>query len=164
MSEIVSGISQLVDTTITQACQLTATVLDKILDGFVKDIPRHLAEAMVALPTNSTSLEDNLRPVVDLLNPVIEYVHKNPWILIPLVVPALKAWLLIIGIEAAGIAAGKKLPPLQRTLSKFGNCLESIATTIESPIGNTSDDTLFEFLATNGAASFARTALVRGPR
>jgi len=113
MSEILSEISQLVDTTITQACQLTATVLDEILDGFVGDIPQHLTEAMVALPTNSTSLEENLGPVVDLLNPVIEYVHKQPWILVPLVVPVLKAWLLIIGIQAAGFAAGKKLPPLR---------------------------------------------------
>ena len=56
MSEVVSGIPQLVDTTIIQACQLTATVLDKILDGFVKDIHPHLAEATVALPTNSTSV------------------------------------------------------------------------------------------------------------
>jgi len=118
MSNIGSGISQLVGSTITQTCQLTATELDKILDGFVKDIPQHLAAAIVALPTNSTSLDENLDPVVDLLNPVIEYVHKNPWILIPLVVPTLNGWLFIIGIEAAAISAGKEFPLLPQTSRK----------------------------------------------
>ena len=48
-----------------------------------------------------------LQPALEFLKPAIDYVVKNPWVLLPIMLPLLDAWLVLLGFEAGGIAAGR---------------------------------------------------------
>ncbi|KAA8913480.1 hypothetical protein FN846DRAFT_99110 [Sphaerosporella brunnea] len=89
---------------------------------------------------NSTSLKEMLEPALKLLLPMIDWTVRNPWILLPLLIPAFDAWLVLIGFEAGGVVAG------------------SMAAALQSYIGNVPKGSLFAFLQSNGAGGFARTA------
>jgi len=104
-----SGMSQLAQQPIRQ---ISPPELEQLLNTFVEDISRNVAGVIATLPAanNITSLDDILGPALELLGPVIKYIQENPWVLMPLLIPALEAWLTIIGFEAGGIAAGKVFP------------------------------------------------------
>ncbi|KAF8242739.1 hypothetical protein K440DRAFT_664575, partial [Wilcoxina mikolae CBS 423.85] len=90
---------------------------------------------------NGTGLKEIFKTALEYITPTLEYIEKHPWVLIPLLIPALDAWLLFIGFRAGGILAG------------------SMAARLQSRIGNVSKGSLFAFLQSNGAGGFARTAI-----
>src|SRR5690606_7562076 len=73
-----------------------------------------------------------------------DYVAKNPWVLLPALVPALNAWLVLLGFQSGGIAAG------------------SVAAAIQSYIGSVPRGSLFAFLQSHGAGGFAAHAVQMG--
>lgn len=52
-------------------------------------------------------LKEVLQPTLELIAPIIDFVVKNPWVLSPLLIPAMNLWLTMIGFEAGGIVAGE---------------------------------------------------------
>lgn len=44
--------------------------------------------------------------VVKTAMPAIEFVIRHPWVLVPLLHPALQAWLVLLSFEAGGILVG----------------------------------------------------------
>jgi hypothetical protein len=107
-----SHIKPAMKTVLAQAGDLTTAAehMDPVL-AHVKQLSLQLWDVGVVLNgTNGTSLKEILEPALELLKPVIQYVVKNPWVLIPILIPALDAWLLIIGFGAEGIAAGMYQP------------------------------------------------------
>jgi hypothetical protein len=55
----------------------------------------------------STSFERIVQLILILLTPAVDHIIKHPWLLLPLLVPALNAWIWILGFQSGGIAAGK---------------------------------------------------------
>jgi hypothetical protein len=96
-------------TALAQAVGLTTTAaekMDPVLEQ-VKQISIQVWDVGVGLNgTNGTSLKEILEPALELLKPVVAYVAKNPWVLIPILIPALDAWLLLVGFGVDGIVAG----------------------------------------------------------
>jgi hypothetical protein len=77
---------------------------------FVKGNIEHAKELSLQVWEGSAggqSLKDIVMPALDIISPALDFVVKNPWILLPILVPALEAWLLIIGFGVNGIVAGK---------------------------------------------------------
>jgi len=87
------------------------------------------------------SLKHIMQPALDLVGPIVGYVLEHPWVLLALVIPALEAWLTLIGFHATGVVAG------------------SIAASLQSAIGNVPKGSLFALLQSNGAGGFAYTAM-----
>jgi hypothetical protein len=112
-SAIANGIDHMklaIETALVQADGIaTATAaadMEPVL-AFVKQISLQAWEVGVGLNgTNGTSLQEILEQALKLLEPAITYIIENPWVLIPILIPALDAWLLIMGFEAGGIVAG----------------------------------------------------------
>jgi len=56
--------------------------------------------------TDKQSIMDGLQPILDYLKPVFEYVKAHPWILIPIIIPALELFIGLLGFGAEGVVAG----------------------------------------------------------
>ncbi|KAF8458200.1 hypothetical protein BDZ91DRAFT_743265 [Kalaharituber pfeilii] len=93
--------------------------------------------------TDPKSITDGLQPILDFLKTVFEFVKEHPWILIPLIIPALQLFIGILGFGAEGVVAG------------------SIAAALQARIGNVAKDSLFAYLQSAGAGGWAFKALER---
>lgn len=60
--------------------------------------------------TSTLSLKEVLGPALELIESIVHYVAKNPWILLPLAIPALEVWIVLLGFESAGVVAGELSP------------------------------------------------------
>jgi hypothetical protein len=97
-------------TALVQAGNLTTTTAEHMepVLAHVKEIAQQVWDVGAVLNgTNGTSLQAILEPALKLLTPVCDYIVKHPWVLIPVLVPALDAWLLVMGFGVEGIVAGK---------------------------------------------------------
>lgn len=93
--------------------------------------------------TDPNSVMEGLNPVLEYLKPVWDFVEKNPWVLIPLVIPALEIFIGILGFGIEGVVA------------------DSIAAALHSRIGNVAKASIFAFLQSVGAKGWAFQALER---
>ncbi|KAF8534248.1 hypothetical protein BDD12DRAFT_431483 [Trichophaea hybrida] len=92
----------------------------------------------------STFLETIRQLIISLLTPVVDLIIQHPWVLLPLLVPALKAWIFLLGFQSGGIAAG------------------SIAAAIQSMIGSVPAGSIFAFLQSYGAGGWAAAVVNAG--
>ncbi|KAF8427602.1 hypothetical protein BGX38DRAFT_1234972 [Terfezia claveryi] len=121
------------------------------LDEYFKHIAEELKKDMEIIVskvqeidwTDKQSIMDGLQPILDFLKPVFEYVKAHPWILIPLIIPALELFIGLLGFGVEGVVAG------------------SIAAALQSAIGNVSKNSLFAFFQSVGAAGWGLLALQR---
>lgn len=67
--------------------------------------------------TSTLSLKAILGLALGLIGWIIHYVVKNPWILLPLVLPALELCIVLLGFESGGVAGGE-LSPIAPTASR----------------------------------------------
>jgi len=108
-----SSISQLAQQPLQQ---ISTAEIEQFINAFVANISQQAPKVLAALENlkNSTSLQDFLGPALELLGPVVEFVKEHPWVLTPVLILAFDAWLVVLGFEAGGIAAGEHpaAPPL----------------------------------------------------
>lgn len=57
--------------------------------------------------TDPKSIVAGLRPILDHLKPILDFIKAHPWVLLPLLIPAFEVFLVILGFGAEGVVAGK---------------------------------------------------------
>ncbi|RPB20882.1 hypothetical protein L211DRAFT_870294 [Terfezia boudieri ATCC MYA-4762] len=87
------------------------------------------------------SIMGGLKPILDFLKPVFEFIAENPWVLVAILIPVIQLFLVILGFGPAGVIAG------------------SIAVILQSSIGNVPKGSLFSFFQKAGARGWAYKAL-----
>ncbi|RPB27798.1 hypothetical protein L211DRAFT_845811 [Terfezia boudieri ATCC MYA-4762] len=134
-----------------ETLQLHVLALPAQLNEYFKHVAEELKKDMEYIVskvqeidwTDKQSVMDGLQPILDFLKPVLNYVKEHPWILIPLIIPALELFIGLLGFGAEGVVAG------------------SIAAALQSAIGNVSKGSLFAFLQSVRAGGWAFLALQR---
>ena len=97
-----------------QTLQLHVETLPAQLDEYFKKVAEELKTNVKAIVagiegidwTDKQSIMDGLQPILDYLKPVFEYVKAHPWVLIPLIIPALELFIGLLGFGAEGVVAG----------------------------------------------------------
>ena len=97
-----------------ETLQLHLQALPAQIDEYFKQIAGELKANMEAIIsgikgidwTDKKSIMDGLQPILDFLKPVFDYIKAHPWILIPLLIPALELFIGLLGFGAAGVEAG----------------------------------------------------------
>jgi len=118
-----SSISQLAQQPLTNPQQISTAEIEQFLNAFAANISQHAPKALATLAYANNTLQDILGPALELLGPVIEFVKEHPWVLIPILIPALEMWLVYLGLEAGGITARKR--PTAPLWKAFLNCAHS---------------------------------------
>ncbi|RPB27791.1 hypothetical protein L211DRAFT_833773 [Terfezia boudieri ATCC MYA-4762] len=119
--------------------------LDEYFKNVAEELKKHMENIVSKVQeidwTDKQSIMNGLQPILDFLKPMFEYVKAHPWILIPLIIPALELFIGVLGFGAEGVVAG------------------SIAAALQSAIGNVSKKSLFAFLQSVGAGGWGLVAL-----
>ncbi|KAF8419184.1 hypothetical protein EV426DRAFT_702045 [Tirmania nivea] len=129
--------------------QLHIQTLPSQFDEYFKHVADEIKENMdyIVLQvkeidwTDKQSIMDGLQPILDYLKPVFDFVKDHPWILIPLIIPALELFIGLLGFGATGVVAG------------------SLAAALHSYIGNVPKGSIFAFLQSVGAGGWGQAAL-----
>ncbi|KAI5776509.1 hypothetical protein EDC01DRAFT_733151 [Geopyxis carbonaria] len=101
----------------------------------------HDHAAALALPHDLAAL---FQHALDKAKPLIDYIAAHPWVLLPLLLPLLEAWLVVIGFEAGGIVK------------------DSVAAGMMARVGNVPKGSWISFLQRHGTRSFAGRAMRMG--
>ena len=107
--------------------QLHLEALPGDLDEYFKHVADDLKKNMDAISlgikgidwTDKQSIMDGLQPIMDFLEPLFDYVKKHPWILIPLLIPAVELFIGLLGFGAGGIEAGMYVFPYFIIIAPF---------------------------------------------
>ena len=101
------------DWMLTQDDELALNAIPPALEEYFKHIAEDIkanSDAIISHLhaidwTDPNSVLEGFQPVLDFLQPIFDFVKENPWILLPLVIPALVLFLEILGFAEGGVVA-----------------------------------------------------------